>query len=59
MKTMKSHKSKKVIKINDELSRIEIVRRDIKFPNLFRRKIFWAWHNKWDGAMRKKYGENY
>ena len=56
---MKSHKSKKVIKINDELSRIEIVRRDIKFPNLLRRKIFWAWHNKWDGAMRKKYGENY
>lgn len=56
---MKSHKSKKVIKINDELSRIEIVRRDIKFPNLLRRKIFWAWQNKWDGAMRKKYGENY
>jgi hypothetical protein len=59
MKTMKSHKSAKVIRFSDELLFIEIVRRTTKFPNLLRRKMFWAWQNKWDGHMRKKHGENY
>ena len=56
---MKSHKSAKVIRINDELSRIEIVRRTTKFPSLLRRKMFWASCYKWNGHMRKKHGENY
>jgi hypothetical protein len=56
MKTMKSHKSAKFIRINDELSFIEIVRRTTKFPNLLRRKMFWAWQFKWDSSMYKKHG---
>ena len=54
---MKSHKSAKFIRVNDELSRIEIVIKKRNFPNLLRRKMFWAWHIKWDGSMRKKYGD--
>ena len=53
---MKSHKSAKFIRINDELSFIEIVRRTTKFPNLLRRKMFWAWQFKWDSSMYKKHG---
>jgi len=56
---MKSHKSAKVIRFSDELLFIEIVRRTTKFPNLLRRKMFWAWQFKLDGHMRKKHGENY
>lgn len=49
---MRSHKVWRIVKINDSLSRVEIIMRKTSFPNLLRKKMYFASNVKWDGSMR-------